>query len=558
MLTRLFIRNYALISAMDVNFFPGFSVITGETGAGKSIILGAMGLLLGGRADTKSVKPGSDRCVIEGHFDLSHYSLRPFFESNDLDYDDTDCILRRELSSTGKSRAFINDTPVNLSIMRELGEQLIDIHSQHQNLLLKKEDFQLSVVDIISHNKSLLDTFLAVWQQYRQNMQKLEKLRDDIRKSRENEDFLRYQHHELEEARLQAGEQEALEQESELLTHAEEIKTALYEADGQLSDEGGVIETLRSVSHSMDNLQHLLPSIKEAAERLDACYIELKDIGRDINHEAESLEVDPQRLEEVDARLDNLYRLQQKFHVGTVEELIRLREDFARQIEQIDHNDDLLSEHEAAVNKALAQCKKLSDELHAIRMKSAKQIEKEMTTRLVPLGIANVRFDVRITPKPLSADGSDKVEFFFSANKNMPLQPLTQVASGGEIARVMLTLKALISNAVQLPTIVFDEIDTGVSGKTAEMMAHIMDDMGQGGRQVISITHLPQIASRGNAHYRVYKEDTDEGTESHMVQLSAEERIQEIAQMLSGSDVTDAARENAIALLSKDRNNTKK
>ncbi len=558
MLTRLFIRNYALISAMDVNFFPGFSVITGETGAGKSIILGAMGLLLGGRADTKSVKPGSDRCVIEGHFDLSHYSLRPFFDSNDLDYDDTDCILRRELSSTGKSRAFINDTPVNLSIMRELGEQLIDIHSQHQNLLLKKEDFQLSVVDIISHNKSLLDTFLAAWQQYRQNMQRLEKLRDDIRKSRENEDFLRYQHHELEEARLQAGEQEALEQESELLTHAEEIKTALYEADGQLSDEGGVIETLRSVSHSMDNLQHLLPSIKEAAERLDACYIELKDIGRDINHEAENLEVDPQRLEEVDSRLDNLYRLQQKFHVGTVEELIRLREDFARQIEQIGHNDDLLSEHEEAVNKALAQCKKLSDELHAIRMKSAKQIEKEMTTRLVPLGIANVRFDVRFTPKPLSADGSDKVEFFFSANKNMPLQPLTQVASGGEIARVMLTLKALISNAVQLPTIVFDEIDTGVSGKTAEMMAHIMDDMGQGGRQVISITHLPQIASRGNAHYRVYKEDTDEGTESHMVQLSAEDRIQEIAQMLSGSDVTDAARENAIALLSKDRNNTKK
>lgn len=551
MLTRLYIKNYALISQMDVNFYPGFSVITGETGAGKSIILGAMGLLLGGRADTKSVKPGCDRCVIEGHFDISSYPLQAFFESNDLDYDASDCILRRELSSAGKSRAFINDTPVTLSVMRELGEQLIDIHSQHQNLLLKKDDFQLGVVDIIAQDKPLLDTYSAAWNTYREDVRKLERLREDIAKSQENEDFLRYQHHELEEARLQRGEQEALEQESELLTHAEEIKTALYEADSQLSDEGGVVEMLRTVSHALDHLQTLLPAIKETAERLDACYVELKDIGSDINREAESLEVNPHRLEEVDARLDTIYRLQQKFHVSTVEDLLRLRNEYARQIEQIDHNDDMLAEYESAVKQSQARCEELAKELHAVRQKASKNIEKETVARLIPLGIANVRFEVRISTKPLSHEGSDKVEFYFSGNKSMPLQPLTQVASGGEIARVMLTLKALISNAVQLPTIVFDEIDTGVSGKVAEMMAHIMEEMGHDGRQVISITHLPQIASRGKTHYRVYKEDREDVTESHMVQLQSAERIDEIAQMLSGSDVTAAARENALALLSK-------
>ena len=551
MLTRLYIKNYALISQMDVNFYPGFSVITGETGAGKSIILGAMGLLLGGRADTKSVKPGCDRCVIEGHFDISSYPLQAFFESNDLDYDASDCILRRELSSAGKSRAFINDTPVTLSVMRELGEQLIDIHSQHQNLLLKKDDFQLGVVDIIAQDKPLLDTYSAAWNTYREDVRKLERLREDIAKSQENEDFLRYQHHELEEARLQRGEQEALEQESELLTHAEEIKTALYEADSQLSDEGGVVEMLRTVSHALDHLQTLLPTIKETAERLDACYVELKDIGSDINREAESLEVNPHRLEEVDARLDTIYRLQQKFHVSTVEDLLRLRDEYARQIEQIDHNDDMLAEYQSAVKRSQARCEELAKELHAVRQKASKNIENETVARLIPLGIANVRFEVRICTKPLSHDGSDKVEFYFSGNKSMPLQPLTQVASGGEIARVMLTLKALISNAVQLPTIVFDEIDTGVSGKVAEMMAHIMEEMGHDGRQVISITHLPQIASRGKTHYRVYKEDKEDVTESHMVQLQSAERIDEIAQMLSGSDVTAAARENALALLSK-------
>ena len=557
MLTRLYIRNYALISQMDVNFHPGFSVITGETGAGKSIILGAMGLLLGGRADTKSVKPGSDRCVIEGHFDVSRYSLTSFFDANNLDYDDTDCILRRELTAAGKSRAFINDTPVTLAVMRELGEQLIDIHSQHQNLLLKKEDFQLSVVDIIAQDKPLLEQYAAAWHDYRTRKHQLETLREEIRKSQENEDFIRYQHHELDEARLQAGEQEALEQESELLTHAEEIKSVLYEADSQLSSDGGIIEMLRNVSHSMDDIQHLLPSMQETAERLDACYVELKDIGRDINLEADRLEVDPQRLAEVDARLDTLYHLQQKFHVGTVDELIQLRDEYARQIEQITRNDDLLIEADAAAEAALGRCRKLSDELHKIRLQSARKIEQEMVTRLVPLGIAHVRFKVHISAKPMCGDGCDKVEFHFSANKNMPLQPLTQVASGGETARVMLTLKALISNAVQLPTIVFDEIDTGVSGKTAEMMAHIMEEMGHGGRQVISITHLPQIASLGQSHYRVYKSDSEEGTESHMTELDEEGRVQEIAQMLSGSDVSAAARENAMALMYKDKNNDK-
>lgn len=549
MLKKLYIKNFTLIDELDISFEGGFSVITGETGAGKSIILGALGLLLGQRADTKTIKAGRDRCTVEAHFDLRKYDMQDFFDDKDLDYDDGDCILRREVTAAGKSRAFVNDTPVALTTLRELGDQLVDIHSQHQNLLINKEDFQLSVVDIIADDSQVLDDYRTSYHQLKAVERQLEQLREDIRRNRDNEEFLRFQHQELSGAKLAEGEQEQLEQEYGILSHAEEIKSALFEADELFSGDGGIVEKLKSASHSIDSVRNVFPDITEAAERIESSFIELKDIADEVARHAEHIDFDPARMEEVNSRLDTIYHLQQKFHVQTVEELIGIRDDLERQLSQIDGGDEALQELEAQEATLLKVCKEKAKRLSAIRAKAARQVEEEMRSRLVPLGIPKVRFEVAISEKPLSADGQDKVAFLFTANSNMPLQPVAQVASGGEIARVMLSLKAMISGAVKLPTIIFDEIDTGVSGKVAEMMAHIMQEMGDNDRQVISITHLPQIAACGSAHYKVYKEETEEGTVSHMCRLSHQERVSEIAQMLSGSNISEAAIRNAEELL---------
>ncbi len=549
MLKKLYIKNFTLIDELDISFEGGFSVITGETGAGKSIILGALGLLLGQRADTKTIKAGRDRCTVEAHFDLRKYDMQDFFDDKDLDYDDGDCILRREVTAAGKSRAFVNDTPVALTTLRELGDQLVDIHSQHQNLLINKEDFQLSVVDIIADDSQVLDDYRTSYHQLKAVERQLEQLREDIRRNRDNEEFLRFQHQELSGAKLAEGEQEQLEQEYGILSHAEEIKSALFEADELFSGDGGIVEKLKSASHSIDSVRNVFPDITEAAERIESSFIELKDIADEVARHAEHIDFDPARMEEVNSRLDTIYHLQQKFHVQTVEELIGIRDDLERQLGQIDGGDEALQELEAQEATLLKVCKEKAKRLSAIRAKAARQVEEEMRSRLVPLGIPKVRFEVAISEKPLSADGQDKVAFLFTANSNMPLQPVAQVASGGEIARVMLSLKAMISGAVKLPTIIFDEIDTGVSGKVAEMMAHIMQEMGDNDRQVISITHLPQIAACGSAHYKVYKEETEEGTVSHMCRLSPQERVSEIAQMLSGSNISEAAIRNAEELL---------
>ena len=549
MLKKLYIKNFTLIDELDISFEGGFSVITGETGAGKSIILGALGLLLGQRADTKTIKAGRDRCTVEAHFDLRKYDMQDFFDDKDLDYDDGDCILRREVTAAGKSRAFVNDTPVALTTLRELGDQLVDIHSQHQNLLINKEDFQLSVVDIIADDSQVLDDYRTSYHQLKAVERQLEQLREDIRLNRDNEEFLRFQHQELSGAKLAEGEQEQLEQEYGILSHAEEIKSALFEADELFSGDGGIVEKLKSASHSIDSVRNVFPDITEAAERIESSFIELKDIADEVARHAEHIDFDPARMEEVNSRLDTIYHLQQKFHVQTVEELIGIRDDLERQLSQIDGGDEALQELEAQEATLLKVCKEKAKQLSAIRAKAARQVEEEMRSRLVPLGIPKVRFEVAISEKPLSADGQDKVAFLFTANSNMPLQPVAQVASGGEIARVMLSLKAMISGAVKLPTIIFDEIDTGVSGKVAEMMAHIMQEMGDNDRQVISITHLPQIAACGSAHYKVYKEETEEGTVSHMCRLSPQERVSEIAQMLSGSNISEAAIRNAEELL---------
>lgn len=550
MLKQLYIKNFTLIDELNIQMHPGFSVITGETGAGKSIILGAIGLLLGNRADSKSIKAGRDRCVIEAHFDLSKYDMQQFFTDNDIDEDLSDTIIRRELTATGKSRAFINDTPVSLTKMRELGEQLVDIHSQHQNLLLQKEDFQLNVVDIIAQDEKQRKNYEAAYNQYKQANQKLNALKAEIEKNRENEDFLRFQFKELDEAQLQNGEQEELEQEYEMLSHSEDIKTALYQADNHLSgDDGNIIERLKQMSEQLANIKDVYPEVTELLERIDSSYIELKDIAQEVNGLTDHVEFDPARLETINERLDKLNSLQQKFHVRDLGELIETYHQLKEQLSHIDHSDEDVEAMEQEVTQLLENAQKQAKELTAIRTKAAKKVEEEMKQRLIPLGIPNVRFSISLTEKPLSHDGGDKVSFLFSANKSTPLQPVTQVASGGEIARVMLSLKAMISGAVKLPTIIFDEIDTGVSGKIAEKMAQIMVEMGNHERQVLSITHLPQIAAMGSHHYKVSKEETDNGTISRMTELSQQERVQEIAQMLSGSDVSEAALANAKELL---------
>ena len=550
MLKQLYIKNFTLIDELNIQMHPGFSVITGETGAGKSIILGAIGLLLGNRADSKSIKAGKDRCVIEAHFDLSKYDMQQFFTDNDIDEDLSDTIIRRELTAAGKSRAFINDTPVSLTKMRELGEQLVDIHSQHQNLLLQKEDFQLNVVDIIAQDEKQRKNYEAAYNQYKQANQKLNALKAEIEKNRENEDFLRFQFKELDEAQLQNGEQEELEQEYEMLSHSEDIKTALYQADNHLSgDDGNIIERLKQTSEQLANIKDVYPEVTELLERIDSSYIELKDIAQEVNGLTDHVEFDPARLETINERLDKLNSLQQKFHVRDLGELIETYHQLKEQLSHIDHSDEDVEALEQEVTQLLEKAQKQAKELTAIRTKAAKKVEEEMKQRLIPLGIPNVRFSISLTEKPLSHDGGDKVSFLFSANKSTPLQPVTQVASGGEIARVMLSLKAMISGDVKLPTIIFDEIDTGVSGKIAEKMAQIMVEMGNHERQVLSITHLPQIAAMGSHHYKVSKEETDNGTIRRMTELSQQERVQEIAQMLSGSDVSEAALANAKELL---------
>ncbi len=550
MLKQLYIKNFTLIDVLDIELYPGFSVITGETGAGKSIILGAIGLLLGQRADSKSIKQGTDKCVIEAHFDLSRYDLQSLFEQNEIEYDANDTIVRRELSATGKSRAFINDTPVPLTMLKDLGERLVDVHSQHQNLLLNKQDFQLSVVDIIADDQKELAAYQQKYCQLQATKNKLQHLEEDIERNRQNADFLQFQYAELSNANLTEGEQEELEQQSETMSHAEEIKSALYEADNNLSaEEQGVVTQVKRAMQSLEGISRVLPKASELTGRLESCLIELKDIAEEVSNSLEDCDFDPIELDTINNRLDRLYDLEKKYHVESVGELIVQRDELKLKLAGIENSDEALEELRQQLNAHEKACLQQADKLTKLRQKAAKEIEQHMKQRLIPLGMPNVRFQISVTPTELGKSGQDSIAFLFSANTSTPLQPVSQVASGGEIARVMLSLKAMISRAVKLPTIIFDEIDTGVSGKIAEKMGEIMQEMGATERQVISITHLPQIAARGSHHYRVSKEDTPQGTTSHMTELTPQERIREVAQMLSGSDVSEAAVQNAKELL---------
>lgn len=556
MLKQLYIKNFTLIDELDITFHSGFSVITGETGAGKSIILGALHLLLGARADSKQIKNGSSKCVVEAHFDLSHYGLETFFDEFGIDYDANDCIIRREVNDNGKSRAFVNDTPVALTTMRELGEQLIDIHSQHQNLLLQKEDFQLNVVDIIADNAQLRQSYLQAYNEYHKATKRFNNFQEASQKSKENEEFLRFQFSELDKAKLVAGEDEELEQQSRTLSHVEDIKSALYDASSALSSEdGGCVEKTKNASSRLHDITEVFPEIKDVDERLSSAYIELKDIAQEIERKLEDVDFDPRQLDEINSRLDLIYALEQKFHASSVDELINEYKRLQDELASIDGGDEQLEQLQQEMQEKYDVAMKLARKLSDARKKAAQKVEEGLKQRLVPLGIPNVKFKIEFKERDCSPSGIDKVSFLFSANSSTALQPVSQVASGGEISRVMLSLKAMISGAVKLPTIIFDEIDTGVSGRVAEKMAQIMKEMGDNHRQVLSITHLPQIAAIGATHYKVSKEETAQGTISHMQMLTEQERIEEIAQMLSGSDISEAAIANAKTLL---KNSTSK
>ena len=556
MLKELHIRNFALIDSLDIDFETGFSVITGETGAGKSIVLGAIGLLMGQRADTKAIKTDAQKCSIEAHFNLSAYDMQEWFDENEIDFDADDCIIRRELTASGKSRGFINDTPATVHQMKELGEMLMDVHSQHQNLLLQKEDFQLNTVDIIANNTIERTEYTKAFNELHAAEKALAELKKNISENQKNEEFMRFQLDELTAANLIEGEQEKLEQEQESATHTEDIKSALYEADVLLNgDSNDIIGNLKQVCGSIESITKVFPQVEEISERLESAYIEIKDIASDISGALDDVDFDPERLEYINNRLDMFYSLEKKYSKSTVEELIEERDRLQKAVDAIDNSDEELKEQTAKVASLLKKAQQHADNLTKTRTKSAKTVEAEIHKRLTALGMPNVQFAVELTcnksddSSHLTKDGQDKIAFMFSANKGMVLRPVSQVASGGEIARVMLSLKAMISGAVKLPTIIFDEIDTGVSGKMAEKMADIMKEMGEANRQVISITHLPQIAAKGSFHYKVEKHETENGTTSLMRRLNDEERVQEIAQMLSGENITDAALTNAKELL---------
>ena len=551
MLQSIHIQNYALIESLEIDFHSGFSVITGETGAGKSIILGAIGLLVGQRADSKAIKTGASKCVVEAHFNISTYQLEDFFNENDLEYDGEECILRREVHASGKSRAFINDTPASLVQMKALGEKLIDVHSQHQNLLLNHEDFQLNVLDILANSREALQTYKSLYNSYKQTVRELNTLIEEAEKNRQDEEYIRFQVQQLEDAHLQAGEQEELEQELEMLTHAEDIKSSLFKVN-QLMDEGemNLVSLSKEAMQVLQSISRVYAPALEWSNRLESCYLELKDMAHEIAYASDEIEYNPTRLDYVNERLNLIYTLQQKHQLSSVEELLELAGKLNEKLDAITSSDDNIQELTQKKDLLYQQVLSQAEILTRMRTEASKEIEAQMQAYLIPLGMPNVRFAVELSPrKEPDASGMDNVSFLFSANKNGTLQQVASIASGGEIARVMLSLKAMIAGAVKLPTIIFDEIDTGVSGSIAEKMALIMQEMGQADRQVISITHLPQIAARGAHHYKVYKEDTEVGTNSHIRILNEEERINEIAHMLSGATLTEAALNNAKALL---------
>lgn len=551
MLSSLSIRNYALIESLEIDFESGFSVITGETGAGKSILLGAIGLLIGNRADSSAVREGAAKCTIEGCFDLTFCDLRSFFDENDLEYDD-ECIIRRELLASGKSRAFVNDTPASLNQLKTLGSKLIDIHSQHQNLLLNSESFQMEVLDTLAANGPERTTYRSAYQTFCSAQRALREAEVEREKNKADEEYIRFQLQQFDDAQLKEDEEEELEAEQSVLEHAEEIKTDLYETVSLLSnDEYNLLSNLKNSVNTLHSLSKNYAKASEWAERMESTYIELKDIADEVESAAEQISFDPERLAEVEERLNLIYTLQQKHHVKGLADLLAVEADLRTRVASIDNSDDRIIELTQAVAEAQKALTTAGKALTTSRQKAAQTATKGIIERLQNLGMPIIRFQIDLTPRPVpDSNGMDAVTFRFSANKSSALQDISEVASGGEISRVMLAIKALTAASRGLPTLIFDEIDTGISGNIADRMGSIMQEMSAQNRQIISITHLPQIAAKGTYHYKVSKTETASGTVTGIKRLSADERVKEIASMISGATLTDEAIANARSLLS--------
>lgn len=552
MLKSLYIQNYVLIDSLDIQFGKGLSVITGETGAGKSIILGALSLVLGARSDSKSIKHDAEKCIIEATFDIALYNLEGFFIEHELEYDKDNCILRRELYASGKSRAFVNDSPVSLQVIKLLGGRLIDIHSQHQNLLLGDNQFQLKVTDLMAGNEILLILYKKEYLRYTSLKRELASQQELAAQASQEEDYIRFQLDQLVEASLKREEQDELEEELETLSHAEEIKGSLYRISGILQDdETGAVQQVKHTLSLADTLEKYYPKAKEISERLRSAYLDLDDLATEIERQQEHIEFNPERLAIVNERLNLLFTLQQKHRVGNIEELIQIRDRFESQLNRIDSFDERIDAIQKELNESHDELMQQAEVISAQRRHAAKEMSTKLVEMIIPLGMPNTRFEVSVMRREgLDANGIDEINFMFAANKNAPLQPVAQTASGGEISRLMLCVKALIAGITALPTIIFDEVDTGVSGDIADKMGDIMSDLGNK-MQVFTITHLPQIAAKGREHYFVYKQDTGERTITQLKMLTDEERILEVARMLSGSALTDAAMANARELLKK-------
>ena len=555
MIKLLHISNYALIDKLDLEFSDGLTIITGETGAGKSLILGALSLILGGRADTKAIRDTSVKTVVEASFDISGYGLKPFFKENDIDWDEHECLVRRELSPNGRSRAFINDTPVALNLLRDLSTRLLDIHSQHSNMLLSQPSFHLSILDSLADNNDLLADYRQAYQEYREAVALLEQTKQKIEKSRQDEDYIRFQLDQLQSMRLMPDEDQQLEALQGKLSNITELKESMWSVENELnSEENSILERLAIVAQRLEEAEPNLSDIEGMASRVRSSLIELKDIAQSVNAIVDTLNDDPAELARVNERLNGIFTLQRKHNVQSVNQLIEIQQDYEHRLGEIENNDEIIQELTARVDALFGKADRIAKQLSGRRHDAAKRFSKELLSLASPLGMKNIAFDVEFNETPLGPSGTDHVEFMMAFNKNQRPMPVKDTASGGEISRVMLCIKTIIARQMQLPSIIFDEVDTGVSGDIANKIGEMMADIATS-IQVIAITHLPQVAANGKHHMRVFKADNDVETLTQVEFLDEQAHVLEIARMLSGKDLNQAAIENAKSLIKNNYNN---
>ena len=554
MLTRLFISNYALIDRLEIDFQSGLTIVTGETGAGKSILLGALSLIMGERADTKAVRDTTQKTIVEATLSITDYGLQTLFEQADIDYDE-DCILRREVSPNGRSRAFVNDTPVSLTFMREIATRLVDIHSQHSNMLLADPQFQLSIIDSLADNAKLREQYADIYGKYVDAQQKLKRFIEQHEKDKAEEDYMRFQLDQLQAMHLQPGEDTQLEQEQARLSNITEIKQSLWQIDHLFNDDQlSVIQHLKEIVNHLHGIEYLMPELEGMTDRAESALIDIKDMSATIGDALENLQLDPAQLERIENRLNDIFTLERKHQVDSVDKLIDIQKDYENRLMSLEKDDGFITTCKGLMEGYKRDAIILAEKLTDSRKQAARSFSKQLVDKASALALTNLRFDVNFSETDLTATGHDRVEFNMAFNKSQPLMPVKDTASGGEISRVMLCIKAIIAQQVNLPTLIFDEVDTGVSGDTASRMGEMMGDIARN-IQVIAITHLPQVASHGNQHLKVYKSDDDQRTNTHVVSLEAEQHVMEIARMLSGRDLNQAAIDNARALINQNQAN---